>query len=282
MAGIMLAASAKRAASVVGAALAAAFVPSQRVVAADSAVNWDHPLNRGRAAWWYTPPGIAAAGSRLLNLVGRNHGTTTGVWQPTPYGVGIQYDGSVTSTTAPTTNIWSNFSSCCWARIDVLPSTPGSNLFFSDGYDFGGGGASRGGWGFGVGDGAGSAGSKMTGLASAIAWIDSGYTFPRAGWYRTGISVTGSTNWRFYVNGVLVGTATASAIQVPNTSLSAVGWGIQNGTTLNKFNGVVTDTSVWSRVLPDSLFAADYQLSAVGYTGSDSPLRFAGTTSYFW
>jgi hypothetical protein len=57
-------------------------------VAADSAVNRDHPLNRGKVAWWIQAPGVPAGGSRLVDLYGRNHGTLTGFsagatpWQP--------------------------------------------------------------------------------------------------------------------------------------------------------------------------------------------------------
>lgn len=59
-------------------------------------INWDHPLNRSKAAWFYgLPP--TDGGRQWFDLCGKNHGvlTSTAKWVPTPlYGSGVRLDGS--------------------------------------------------------------------------------------------------------------------------------------------------------------------------------------------
>lgn len=52
-----------------------------RMVAADNAVNLDAPLNRGLTSWFVSAPGVPNAGSRWVNLCGKNHGTLTNMDQ---------------------------------------------------------------------------------------------------------------------------------------------------------------------------------------------------------
>lgn len=40
------------------------------------AIQWSHPINKNRVAWWRVIPGMGG-GSRLQDLVGRSHGTLT-------------------------------------------------------------------------------------------------------------------------------------------------------------------------------------------------------------
>src|SRR5436309_788509 len=37
-------------------------------VAADGAVDWDHPLNTGKVGWWFAPSGVSAAGGVIKDL----------------------------------------------------------------------------------------------------------------------------------------------------------------------------------------------------------------------
>ena len=64
-------------------------------------VNRNHPLNRGRVAWWLTLQGAGYyGGTRLLDLMGATHGTLTGgpTWKSALGRVGgsgsLSFDGS--------------------------------------------------------------------------------------------------------------------------------------------------------------------------------------------
>ena len=102
--------------------------------------------------------------------------------------------GHASSNTAATA-VTSGYTVEAWVNPANLSQT---GLFVLNGLN-----APTGGTGFalGQGNGSGGAGSHLEGLASSIAWTDSGYSFPTASvWYSTAMLNTGGTT-SFMVNG---------------------------------------------------------------------------------
>ena len=100
------------------------------------------------------------------------------------------------------------------------------------------------GYGFGIGSGGGLAGSKLQGVASIVAWIDSGYTFPSANtWYHV-IMLRDNGTIKFYVNGVQT-SLTSSAVPTTPTNYFRVG----SQTGIRFFPGLIDEVRVYNRAL---------------------------------
>ncbi len=104
------------------------------------------------------------------------------------------------------------------------------------------------GYGFGIGDATGQSGSKLVGLLSGIAWIDSGFTFPAANrWYFV-VMQRKSGTIRFYVNGVQ---QSGSSVSTPNTpnGFMTIGGQVPYTTGKRLFNGSVDEVRMYNRAI---------------------------------
>lgn len=103
---------------------------------------------------------------------------------------------------APVSTAIINVSMCVWARPTSLNQR---SQIVHNGRETG---ATGDGFAFGLGDGSSNIGSKLTTLLSGRAFLDTGYTFPRANvWYNIVMAIRSDKTIRWYVNG----------IQTPNT-----------------------------------------------------------------
>jgi hypothetical protein len=108
-------------------------------------VDWDHRLNRGRVAWYYTPAGVQPGGTKVRNLCGRAHGTLTNVtpgltsgWTGMFGGASaIYYDGTNDYTAITPSADWPDIGGAktiaFWAKWDgdVSGSGPGRKILFT-------------------------------------------------------------------------------------------------------------------------------------------------------
>lgn len=219
-------------------------------------INWSHPLNRGRAAWWLTVPGLMG-GARwhdLCSLPGDftrgRHGTLANgpSWQGTSRTGGwghLLCDGSDDCVTTPLTIPRGPFSVAAWVRLTSAGSYP---MF-------------------------------VTGVADADLRCNSSSRVPQFGngaatapaltlgtWYRLlgvadGASGVGSGSLFFYLNGSLLTTDTLT-------------WSVSNAVLIGKradgFNlpGAIDDVAIWTRALSSDEASSDYRLSSRGYPGA--------------
>lgn len=112
----------------------AAYTPVRRgqgPVDLANAIDWEHPLNRGKVLWLYTPDSVGGgAGNRWNDLAGRNHGTLTNgpAWVPGPYGVGrgLSFDGTDDYVDIPSSVPWTS-NGVVSVHADVTPSSLAGN-----------------------------------------------------------------------------------------------------------------------------------------------------------
>lgn len=253
-------------------------------VAADGAVDWDHPLNRGRALWLYTPPGVAAAGSRWLNLCDpRTGGTLTNMvpgatsgWAPTtrPGGLAeVRFDGVddlVILTDAPALHPAAALTYAAWVRTDSLTVAQQAIRGVDSAL-----GAT---YGFTLSLNAVTLGKYLFALKTAGDNLLEATT-PDTGWHRVVATYDGATQ-RLYVDGALVATQAATGAVSYGTGAMLLGR-VSSTTGALPFAGRLDDVSVWNRALPAAEVQADYDLSRNGYRVPDSPLRWLSTRTYF-
>ena len=157
-------------------------------------------------------------------------------------GGGALFDGSddYVDIAAPPMTAVNNWTMAAWMNPANL-----NQLGFAvqNGIDAGSCGTNRG-YGFGVGNGSGSAGSKLQGVVTCVAWVDSGYTFPAADrWYHVVMQRDNGTI-KFFVDGVQTSGTSAS---VPGTPITNARIGSQTGQRF--FHGSVDDARMYNRVL---------------------------------
>jgi hypothetical protein len=231
-----------------------------------NAVNWAHPLNRGRVAWWLTPPGVGGGGSRLLDLAGRNHGTlinmvpsTTSGWQPNGGFSSLAFDGVNDYVLTPFTTALNDFTV---SATFFSATSPGLGNFgrivdknFATGFWLGSDGATGTGtsWGGGI-------------VNAPFTYV----TLSNFAWHRITMTRRGTTKTIFGDGGSVSATATVSGIPL---SLEPVRFG-QTHDLAAPFNGRIDEVSIWNRALSPMEVALDYQLSRIGYRVPDSPLNW--------
>jgi hypothetical protein len=157
------------------------------------------------------------------------------------------------------TNAVNNWAISAWIKPASLPQGgSASDLIVYNGNDGGG-------YGLGIGNGAGLAGSKLTGLYGLVAWIDGGYTFASANtWYHVVMTRASGTTY-FYVNGIQ--TANTTAI-VPGTALNVLSIGCQlnvsNGPS-RYFNGTIDEVQIYNRSLSANEVTQQYYSNLYKY-----------------
>jgi hypothetical protein len=242
---------------------------------AGNAVDWDHPLNKGRVAWWHTPMGLGA-GSRLLDIAKNNHGTLTN---------GAKWNNSVQTDTPSVFFDGTN-------DVVALPSGFGTSYWLST--------MTASAWFFATSVASNQAimGEETGGHATSfvlevgrtsgrnsVVWNNSliltGTGVIEAGkWNRVVCVRSGSTgSWTvsLYLNGVLAG-STTTATNPASGGTSGIGARSSSGAI--PFGGFIRDVSVHNRALSAAEVALDYNASRVGYRTPDSPLRWVSTRSY--
>jgi hypothetical protein len=230
-------------------------------VAADSAVNRDHPLNRGRIAWWLQAPGTANGGGRLVDLCGRYHGTLTNMtsasWKSTQQGEpGLNFVGASSQYVTFSSLTSLNFAggSLAWWLYPTLA--------FNDGATHGWFGPSSGGDNpsfqkFSTGNlFCGWTGGRVTVAASAANYTQNTWQRYMFTW------VSGGTH-TLYRNGVSLGTATGGTVSAANVAMMMGRCVPSSGF----FTGGIRDQSIWSRTLSAAEVLSDYNLSRQGYPG---------------
>lgn len=136
-------------------------------------------------------------------------------------GIGIAVDDFTTFTGAPNRaasgtlamTATNNYSIQAWIRPSALPQ---SGFFIQNGYD---NGVSGNGIGFGINNGGGSSGSKLSGVASGVAHMDSGYTFTETTDFHKVDMVRDAGTTKYYVDGVQTGGTSGAAPVTPTKTL---------------------------------------------------------------
>jgi hypothetical protein len=245
-------------------------------------INWDHPLNKNRALWFLGLPNNSG-GSVLVDVINpKNHSIHVvggpGAWVGNPYtgeaGIISNLAGATYAAgpTGQTTKTIYPMSLAITTFIGVLPQPGNSNtVIFGDGND-----GSQG-WGIGFNGGT----SILVGYALGVGAASSGYTFPKVGYYRIGVSIAAAGVWSFYVNGVFVGSATQTFSTGTSQSLSLGGDWNSTGIT-NNYIGASFSATIWAgRVLSAADWSQDNDLSWKGWPGvlNRHVYRIVGVTS---
>jgi len=166
-----------------------------------------------------------------------NNGTDTSVTYSQAngkFGQGAGFNGTSShiNTSSVVLTVTDNWTLSAWINPATLPQ---ASIAVQNGTDNGGASGNNG-YGFGIADGSGASGSKLQGLLSGVAWVDSGYTFPSTStWYHI-VMVRTSGTINFYVNGTVTSGSNNTAPATP-TTLSQVG--SQVG--IRFFNGAVDE-----------------------------------------
>jgi hypothetical protein len=245
-----------------GTAVAVIEAPTSAPVLLADPLNRDHPLNRGRLAWWLALPGLDG-GRMWYDLAGTNHGTltdmaataTSGWWGTTrPGGWGqLAFDGVDDTVTAPLVGPLADYSIATWVYL-ADASREGAFVKVGDEAD-----------GVGIGVGSGTlnvAGNNLIMLAEQVAWNDSGVAIG-TGWHHVGITYDGST-LSFFIDGRVV--AQQGATSLGPTGSTHLGGYIAAGFP-RFFAGPLDDVSIYDRALAAAEFRALYDLSRRGYPG---------------
>lgn len=185
-------------------------------------------------------------GSLTLNSLSTTTTTVAGIAGQGFYFASTTIPTNVASGTPSLTAV-DNWTMSAWIKPQVISRTTG--LVLHNGIDNGiCGGSNCTGYGFGIGDGTGQAGSKLVGLFSGVAWVDSGYTFPAANqWYFIVMQRSNGTT-KFYVNGVQQSGSSAATPVAPSAMLT-IGGQVPYYAGSRLFNGVVDEVRMYNRVL---------------------------------
>ena len=229
-------------------------------------VNWQHPLNRGRLAWWQCLPG-RMAGPTWYDLCGRNNatlismGASTRGWESNarPGGSGSMLFDATTSTyvscpvtVQPTTAVslqcWVNPISWTATGLEGVACFPAgtSNLPYFGWLYYSG----FGGFAFQIYAG-GTRATYHPGNPAVGVW-----THCMATWDGANVST--------YLNGVLKTGPSAYTGTIPAVSSGVIG-ALQSYNYM--YSGYVDDVSFWNRALSAAEVQADYELSMRGYPG---------------
>jgi hypothetical protein len=265
-------------------------------------VNWQHPLNRGRLAWWMVPPNSGWRGSlRLLDLCGlsgrkADHGTLTNgpLWRGTtrPGGFGhLLFDATddyVDLPASPAFNFGTgDFSIGVWLRpsdVSQFRIMLGKDVSGNRDWNLNHGITAAG----GTSSGYLCFFDNVASTGPGSATVDSGGSVLTDNvWSRAVATRNGSTS-TLYHNGVRVGQTTGVTTTFSATNAVQIGRR-EFGGFEQYFGGALDDVSVWSRGLSAAEAAADYNLSRRGYPGvlnRVAPVAYsipaAGGGAYAW
>jgi hypothetical protein len=246
-----------------------------QAVAADGAVDWDHPLNANnfgnRVAWWHTPPGVPATGSRLLDLCGRYHGTfgTTTKWQSVNgfQGASPLYDGTANSpiSTLYSTGLVPPVSMAAWVNISNIATAP-RTIF---------------------GAGAGSDWLQLrvdqtTGTLTMNLANDTGLATSTGALVKINVPVRVGASYdavaglyTFTANGLIDSSGIATGTVIPLPII------LGQNAAAELMTGLMWDVTFWNYILTPQEWYNDYLASVRGYMQPDSPLRWFSTRTWF-
>lgn len=234
-----------------------------------SAVDWDHPRNKGLVGWWFTAPGVPAAGSRLLDLSGRNHLTLANTalgdptWSPTGRGdVSLNFTSSQ-AVGLPSTITTNQLTVGCWVNPNAL--TRGDLITC---WNFGGDSASQFDLLYGL-----TSGLPQLFVSGGVAQTSgAGSTAMVVGKWNRVIGTYNGSVASIYLNGVLQAAATLG-ITMNSAALSPIRLAI-NSSGSGQVAGRLADSFISNRAWTAAEIASDYRASIQGYRTPDSPLRW--------
>jgi len=247
-------------------------------------VEWGHPLNRGRFAWWLGLPQAGFSGSNLIRDItrpgyGGNHGSLIGpsTWRPNGLGhQGLQYSSTARyEATLPGATASTQAASCAaWVYLTsrnnyapVLETRPG-----------------------GGGSLIGLLLSNKTGNPLTASWngtvseyaATTGLTVPLNEWVLCGMSVSGTALTAYRVCNSLGPAKFGITITATSRSMAATWYSGYDGTAASGVAGQTADLSVWpERVLAEQDFFTLFEHGRRGYRTPDSPLRWVTGRTYF-
>lgn len=216
-------------------------------------VNWSHPLNRGRLAWWLPLPWWSG-GIRLQDLCGKAHGTLTDgpTWsgrrgRPGALAPELQFDGTNDYVLTSNLDTGSVFTLAFWARNEATSSTIRAVCR-----------------------------SSAANAASLYRWSDGTWAFYTEGSTNNALTSTGATGtaWThvvgvydgttkyLYINGVL-----HNSFVVTTGASGSAAFRIGGDAFSQMWQGGIGDGRVYNRALSASEVQQLYQLSRRGYPG---------------
>ena len=241
-------------------------------ILSNNPVNTNHPLNRGKVAWWLSVPRLGG-GPVWYNLMDRYHATlsnfTSQAWRATNrtggYG-GMEFDGADDQCIAGSVFgvSQSNLGVCCWVYV-------GSGLHSGAIIKIG---SPTDGLGFGMGDtGCDVPGSNFIVLYEKIAWHPISAT--TEGWHHCVFTMDDSGTGYVYMDGRLIGTVpSTSQPYVATTSTYIGGYTGANGE-VRYFNGIIDDVIIYNRYLSSSDVNSLYNESLTGNRNTLNWVEFA-------
>lgn len=241
-------------------------------VAADGAVDWDHPLNKGKTGWWVTPNGLPCAGNRLLDICSRNHATIVNNSTPNNWSSKNGF-GTITCTGGSVIQIpdFTNLAAGDFT-VRVIHKPNSWNGGYTALYDKG---ATR---EMSLFVGAtGDISYAGVGTTSASIAISTGMTVDK--WWDLVITRIGADLF-FYVNGVFVNSNLGGFI---GTTASAGTWNFGDNTASGggtNYDGQYYSVEYWPFAISDNLIKSAYAQFLSNYQTVDSPLRWISTKTY--
>jgi hypothetical protein len=232
--------------------------------------NLDHPLNRGRVAWWLTLPTPGGGGAIWRDLMGPGFATLSGLTAASGFrgtdrqgGFGhLLLDGSDDYAAAPQAITSSTFTLAAW----VYPTRYGSSAN-GNGIVYQGTGSSSLGTRFGLIDsvigvnclffgyeGAGSTAVSTTGAVVLNAWSHVAFTYAAG-------------TWATYVNALLNSSGSGLSSSAPAANTTKIGFWYNSADPNRFFQGGLDDVSVWNRALSQAEVAALRSASLQGHPG---------------
>lgn len=249
---------------------------SQAVLDPNNAIDWGHPLNRGRVGLWVLLQQKLT--NNCLDLCYGQHAVRTGTrTRGTRTRVGPFVIADFNNTTTPTPDYYAavleqaivtGTTGYSWAGWMYATSTSGAKYYFALHNN--------------------STRSQTMQTASGqnrVEWRDSGTSTQITGgapinskWHHIAGSYDG-TNTTLYVDGVVVSAPSARTWASQTFQHVSIA---RNGYTNSTMGAFSTDTfTVWNRPLSDSEIIAEYNAARLGYLVPNSPIRWGTTRRTF-
>lgn len=240
-------------------------------------VDWSHPLNQGRLAWWLCTDTPGWRGGNTLRDLARGAGRkphdaalgglTPPTWRGNSGRIGgrgsLRYSAS-NAAIGPNTSIFPSGTVAgtlaCWFIADSV-SVDGRLVSFGQGANSV--------FALAVGRTSGKASGFARGAGFTLVELLAGPIVAGV-WYHLAITMSGTTA-TLYLNGVAM--ATTGSVNVANTfgtmdgSFAYIGAGPGGTGASSAFSGTMDDVSAWNRALSKQEVPALYALSKQGYPG---------------
>jgi hypothetical protein len=259
-------------------------IPRRSTVNLGDPVNREHPLNRGRVVWLYTPKN-AYRSNTWIDLMGvsnrkaGNNGTLTSgpTWTPTARGdSGLLFNGTtqyVLSNTAPSVADYRQCTLAAWVKITAAPPSNDGQIISVARTDI----ANQ----YLRMELLQTTGRPQLFLRNSTIDACNGSVNPSLNVWHRFVGVADGTTLRIYMDGVEQANAPITSTS-PGPNGFSVGALYQNGGPALFFPGAIADPSIWNRGLSTADVIADLELSQRGYPGvlNRTPQKwFVGTGS---